>query len=346
MSELYPGSYQYEPMKYNGKPVQSIIDAAFKADGTWVAQEKRDGALYQLEKIDDDHIYLFARTKSRKTGELVEKSANVPHIIEWAKENLPNDTIVIGEIYVLNGKSNNVTSIMGCTSTNAISRQFKSNAYGGPVYYYIFDCIRFAGENLINKGFLDRWTILCDSNIDVEHYVRLSDVYAENFEEALKEIFLKGGEGMVFKKRDAIYEPGKRPTRTYFKMKEHLDNIDLICIGLEDPVYLYTGKEAETWPYKDNDGNLITKPAYYGWKNAITLGAYKDNKIIEVGRVASGLTDELRKDMAEHPENYLNYVVEVEAMSTTKDGALRHPCFVQMRYDKNIEDCKWEEVFK
>ena len=92
MSELYSGSYQLEPMKYNGKPSQALIDEAFKGNGKWVAQQKYDGALYMLEKIDNDHIYLFARTKSRKTGELVEKSANVPHIVEWAKS-LPDDTV-------------------------------------------------------------------------------------------------------------------------------------------------------------------------------------------------------------------------------------------------------------
>ena len=156
LSTLYPGSYQIELMKYNGKPSQALIDEAFKGDGRWVAQQKYDGALYMLEKIDNEHIYLFARTKSRKTGELVEKSANVPHIIQWAK-NLPDDTVLLGEIYVPGGKSNNVTSIMGCTPINAQNRQYKSEAYGGPIHYYVFDCIRFNGINFVNTGFVNRF---------------------------------------------------------------------------------------------------------------------------------------------------------------------------------------------
>lgn len=374
MSELYVGSYQLEPMKYNGSPIKSLVDEAFKNDGKWVAQEKKDGALYMLEKIDDEHIYLFARTKSKKTGELVEKSANVPHIIEWAKS-LPNDSIIIGEIYVPGGKSNDVTKIMGCTPENAIKRQ-KSNDYGGFIHYYIFDCIRFNGEDLCNTGFLTRfekfenWFFKQDVNV----YISLAPLYKNNFEQNLHNIFAKGGEGMVFKKIDAIYEPGKRPTRTYFKMKEHMDSIDLVCIGLEDPIRTYTGKEIETWQYwvqrgkMDQDGNYlwhdyygyhykdyqhnpnlwepVTKPWFFGWKNAMTLGLYKDGKLIEVGKVASGLTDAIREDMAINPENYLNHVIECEAMSTTKDGALRHPVFIKVREDKNPEDCKYEEVFK
>ena len=85
MSELYPGSYQLDLMKYNGSPSQTLIDEAFKGDGKWVAQQKYDGALYMLEKIDDEHIYLFARTKSRKTGELVEKV--LMFLILWNGQN-------------------------------------------------------------------------------------------------------------------------------------------------------------------------------------------------------------------------------------------------------------------
>lgn len=373
MSSLYPGSYQLVPMKYNGKPSQTLIDEAFKGNGQWVAQQKYDGALYMLEKIDNDHIYLFARTKSRKTGELVEKSANVPHIVEWAKS-LPNDTVLIGEIYVPGGKSNSVTKIMGCTPQNAIARQ-KSTDYGGFIHYYIFDCIRFDGVDLCNTGFVSRFKKFQDwfYTQDVNVYIAQAFVYTDNFEETLYKILANGGEGMVFKKADAIYEPGKRPTRTYFKMKESLDTIDLVCIGLEDPVQKYTGKEIETWQYwierdeqdqngvfqwyplygyhyKDYEHNPhiyqpVTKPWFNGWKNAMTLGLYKNGELVEVGRVASGFTDVMRLDMAENPDKYLNHVVECSAMSVTKDHSLRHPVFKRMRYDKNIEDCLWEDIF-
>ncbi len=331
---LYEGSHQIPPMKYNGKPSQALIDEAFKGNGQWIAQQKYDGALYMLEKIDNDHIYLFARTKSRKTGELVEKSANVPHIVEWAKA-LPDDTVVLGEIYVPGGKSNDVTKIMGCTPTNAIARQ-KGTSYGGFIHYYIFDCIRFDGIDLRNAGFVARFKKFQDwfYKQDISVYVEMAHVYTSNFEETLHDILSNGGEGMVFKKADAIYEPGKRPTKTYFKMKQHMDSLDLVCIGLEDPVRKYTGKEIETWQYwiqrgeQDQNGTFewipcygyyynmgyqqnpyiyqpVTKPWYYGWKNAMTLGLYKNGELVEIGRVASGVTDIIREDMANNPDNYI-----------------------------------------
>ena len=79
----------------------------------------------------------------------------------------------------------------------------------------------------------------------------------------------------------------------------------------------------------------------------MSLGCYKDGKLIEVGKLASGLTDEMREDMAEHPENYLNKVIQVSCMSVDpKEGTIRHPVWEMMREDKNPEDCVWEDIFK
>ena len=307
---------------------------------------------------------------TKKTGELTEKSENVPHIIEWAKQ-LPNGTILLGEIFVPGGHSNDVTKIMGCTATNAIKRQTQTEEFGGLIHYYVFDCIRYNNIDLISIGFFDRWQYL--KKFEYSPQVHLSIIYDSDFESILNNIFIMGGEGMVFKRKDSVYEPDKRPM-TCFKMKEHVDSVDLICMELLDPVWEYTGKEIENWPYwmergectsdntfdwipcgenyyKDSLSNPhifkpVTKPAYYGWKNAMRLGAYKDGKLIEVCRVASGLSDYLREDMAINPEKYLNQVVQVSCMSLNKkDKTIRHPVFETMRYDKDIKDCQLEEIF-
>lgn len=345
---LYPGSIQTPPMRYSNKPSDSQVLASWES-GEWVAQPKIDGAWYQLEKTSNGEIYLFGRTVSKKTGEYTEKIGNVPHIESWATY-LPNGTILIGEIHVPGGKSNDVTKIMGCTAANAYKRQFESDEYGGPIHYYIFDCIRYNGVDLCSTPFIERYDYYLQKELGElfsnQDYIELAPLYKRNFEKRLQEIFANGGEGMVFKRKDCLYRPDKRTSalKESYKYKEHLDSIDLVCMELLDPVKEYTGKELETWPYYE-DNIPVTKPYYYGWKNAMRLGAYKDGQLVEVGRVASGLTDELRQDMAEHPENYLNKTIEVECMSTTKDGALRHPVFKQVREDKDPQDCLYDEIF-
>ena len=373
---LYPGSYQIDPMRYATKPSQTIIEQAWSS-GEWLAQEKKDGSFYQLEKTDAGNVYMFGRTVSKKTGEYTEKSDNFPHIKAWAEEYLPDGTILIGEIYIPGGKSNDVTKISGCLPANAYKRQFESSEYGGPVHYYIFDCIRYEKINYMEAPTIVRYNQLCnlEEALSYSEYVEVAKNYYDNFEQHLKDIFATGGEGMVFKKKDCPYRVGKRTTTSQmFKYKEHLDSIDLICMELLDPVKEYTGKELETWPYwiieykrletdtwayfhrSDKDEKIcgarlrkvpVTKPWYFMWKNAIKLGAYKDGKLIEVCRVASGLTDEIREDMANNPENYLDKVIEIECMSINKkDGTVRHPVFKRVREDKGSQDCLYDEIFK
>ena len=376
---LYPGSYQIDPMRYATKPSQTVIEQAWSS-GEWLAQEKKDGSFYQLEKTDAGDVYMFGRTVSKKTGEYTEKSDNFPHIKTWAEEYLPNGTILIGEIYIPGGKSNDVTKISGCLPANAYKRQFESSEYGGPVHYYIFDCIRYEKINYIEAPTIVRYNQLynLEEALSYSEYVEVAKNYYDNFEQHLKDIFATGGEGMVFKKKDCPYRVGKRTTTSQmFKYKEHLDSIDLICMELLDPIKEYTGKELDSWRYWEsskyppgenhadmcginvsdiaeeykNNPNCgyypVTKPYYYGWKNAMRLGAYKGACLVEVCRVASGLTDEIREDMANNPENYLDKVIEIECMSINKkDGTVRHPVFKRVREDKGFQDCLYDEIFK
>ena len=240
---------------------------------------------------------------------------------------------------------------MGCTAANAYKRQFQSDEYGGPIHYYVFDCIRYMGKSLLDVPFIERYDEYLGYQLwdlfKYEDCIELAETYYDNFEGHLKDIFAAGGEGMVFKHKQSLYRPGARtsPLREAYKYKEHLDSLDLVCMELLDPVKEYTGKEIDSWQYWEDD-IAVTKPYALGWKNAMRLGAYKNGKLIEVCRVASGLTDALREDMANNPNAYLGKVIEIECMSVNKkDGTVRHPVFLCVRFDKDAADCKWEEIF-
>ena len=157
---LYPGSLQIPAMLYSKAPEGEKLLRELESK-KYIGQEKIDGAWYSLEKTNDGQVYLFSRAVSKKTGELSEKIANVPHIKEWA-EQLPNGTTLIGEIYVPGGKSNDTTKIMGALPKKAIERQ-KDN----PIHYYVHDMIRYNGKSLINTDFEHRYSDLCE-HIDIE----------------------------------------------------------------------------------------------------------------------------------------------------------------------------------
>lgn len=344
MSELYPGSYQVLAMKYGKAPEgEKLIQEL--ASGKYIAQPKKDGYFYQLEKTDDGKIYLFSRSKSRVTKELTEKIDHVPHLEKWA-EQLPNGTILCGEIYYPNGTSKDVTKIMGALTDKAIARQKEM----GLLHYYIFDIIRYNKEWLTSLPFEKRYSTLCEK-IDIEcdnpDWLEIAtsktgfDMY-----ETIQKWIADGGEGAVVKDKSGEYQPNKRPTYN-FKVKKATDNIDFVITKILDPEYYYTGKEPDTWQYKNSDGELITKAAYYNWAGAIQVGAYDNSgKLVAIGRVASGLTDEMKADMAKNPDKYIGQVCEVQAMSLDADAlSFRHPFLIRMRPDKPAEDCKISEIF-
>ena len=293
VEKLYPGAGE---LMIEPQLIHKGTDAQLKAcdDGTWFAQLKKDGALYMFVKGANGENYLFGRTKSKVTGLLTEKSANIPHIVEVFHD-LPYSTVLLGEIYYPGKTSKNVTSIMGCLPQKAYDRQFKEGY--GPIHYYVYDCLEYNGVSLLPYDNWSRYEITkaifkkhIIPNSVIPFTVELAEAVEEEIYSAIGQALSNGEEGMVVKKKTGFYEPGKRPS-TMLKAKQ-VDFIDVVITGFKDPVIEYTGKEIENWQFWVNgyDGSHfpiglhygediavpVTKHHYFGWKNAIEIGAYDE----------------------------------------------------------------------
>lgn len=371
ISEFFPGAedLMIQPMLIWTLPTNKKDKLSeICASGEYFAEEKLDGALYQFCRTNRGN-YLFGRTVSVKNGLLTNKIDNVPHI-NSALSCLPCGTVIVGEIYVPDGTSKNVTSIMGCLPAEAIKRQDKQ----GKIKYYLHDMIFYNGENMQSWGAEARYQKLVEAwnefHLEQFDFLRLAESFDTGIEERLSQILSAGGEGIVLKKKDAPYSEGKRPAWATIKCKQ-MDTIDLVCTRAIEATKEYTGKELETWPYwqerseRDQNGEYtwlssegqyyedylhnphiykpVTKPYFYGWKTAIGIGAYDDEgNLKEIGTVSSGLTDEMRA----HLDNYVGKVVALQCMSIDrKEKTLRHPIVKAWRDDKNAAECKLSEVF-
>lgn len=340
---MYPEARMVEPMKIWQLPSsKEHMLSEICQSGNYFAQEKIDGYWYQFEKTDN-YSYLFSRNISVQTGYLTEKGKNVPHIIE-AFRDLPANTTLIGEIYYPGGTSKTVTSVMGCLPEKAIERQ-KDN----PIHFYVHDIIMYDSVDLINVSAEYRYKVL--EKIWEKHglnnspYLRLATLIEENIEDKIAEILAEGGEGVVLKKKDLPYYPGKRPAWSTIKVKQ-VDFADVVCMGFEDATKEYTGKEIETWQYWI-DGEAVTKGYYYGWKTSMRVGAYDDDgNLREIGTVSSGWTDADREKMATNPEEYLGHVFEISMMQKDKTAkTFRHARVMRKREDKPAKDCILSEIF-
>lgn len=349
IQELYPEAKMYSAMKIN-KGTDELLKKVCES-GTAFGQIKKDGYWYQFEK-HEHYSYLFSRSASTVTKLQSEKSANVPHIME-ALSVLPKDTILIGEIYYPGGSSKTVTTIMGCLPKKAIERQ---NGKSGLIHYYIHDIIMFNGLDFVKNKVsnYDRYRILekiFEKYNLANDYIELAEAWTDNLYSRIGTALAAGEEGMVIKVKDGIYEPDKRPL-TMLKAKK-VDFIDAVIIGFEEPTKEYYGKEIQNWNYWIQNENgqpvAVTKPYYMGWHNSrIKIGAYNNKGIlVEIGTIHSGISDEMKEDMTNNPNKYLNKVCSIQCMELDKkEHTIRHGFFKYMRDDKDIIDCQIEDIFK
>lgn len=368
--EIFIDGYDFwnmEAEKYwaptKGTNLKDLVNKAINS-GDYLASEKVDGDWRMLIKDMEGNFFLRGRSESVNGG-YANKIDWVPHIAEELK-GIPNGTVLLGEMYLDSKRgSRNVTTIMGCLSDKAVARQAK----GEKLSYYIFDCLAYSGESLINEPLIERLASVNDvkeitkgaRNIVISKYYK----HSNQIEALIGEVLASGREGVVLKRTDGIYEPGKRPVRKSIKVKKEIEEvIDCFLTGnYKDATWDYSGKEIDSWEYWYNirteekfkgkyytnflnGASLepITKGAYYGWAGAVEIGVYKNDKIVPIGWI-SNVTEEVKSGIVNEPEKWKYRVVKVTAMMLEEDTkALRHGKIIEWREDKNYKDCDGHEL--
>lgn len=335
MASAYPFNKVLEVMKPNKindtnrsdvAKLQSILNSP-----QYIAEEKLDGCHYLCinGRFFSTHI-------SVKTGLPVEKTANFPHLTVAIESLMFKKIVLDGEIYYPDGRSQDVQSATGSSEDVAIKYQKKH----GWVEYRIFDILRAPdGTWLLDKTWEQRRAIL-DSIApllkEASPYLVVNPYVAHGKEKFLKEILAAGKEGIVLKRRDSLYQPGKRPKWEWMKIKQS-DEDDVVIMGFAPPKKEYSGTNYENHPYWI-DGEPVSKYHYLGQIGSIIFGKYKDGKLIEAGQ-CSGMSDSERAMFSETPEAFIGTVIKIKFMEKTNDGKHRHATFVAIHPDKNAEEC-------
>ncbi len=310
----------------------------------YVVEQKIDGCHYfwNGQGFSSTHI-------SAKTNRLVDKSDNLPHLVEATLRAGLSEIVLDGEInYPDRQGSNEATKITGCSPDEAIRRQ---QGDLGWVSFTVYDILRDpAGNWLWNVSWKRRRELLeqvmyhiWSKNSGNSHarQLVLNKVVTRNKQQFLKTILDAGLEGIVLKDVNGIYIPGKRPANNWYKIKRSLTD-DVIILGFDPPEKIYTGKDYETWPYWEN-GEPVTKFHYLKQIGSIVFGKYdQQHQLVPLG-TCSGIDDATRKLLTDNQELYIGTVIEIKAMERTDDGKYRHPNFLRFHSDKNPEECIIEE---
>lgn len=363
----------YQPQKYATAKTMDILKDALNSPEYGI-QLKRDGASYVWAKDLDGSVHLYGDKVSKKTGDIIDKIENVPHMKFFAEKYFPVGTALVVEMCahfdyasgtpVERTKSSYVNGIMLCTPQKAIARQ----AEYGVLEAYLFDVLFWSDTDIASMDCAGRiqhmesiYKGLCaeaaNDSLATEWFTLAETIY-ENKDEVITRWLAEGEEGGVLKLLHSsgrlsakhhlrkIGETAARPMHVTYKVKQ-VDQVDVFVTGIEMPTPEYTG-QIENAKHFDEDGNPVNRLYALGYANAFAIGAYDDEGCLRhIGTVASGLNDELRKDMAENPDKYIGEVIAVTCMSVDKEGhSLRHPRFTQMRPDKAAINCTFSEVFR
>lgn len=243
---------------------------------------------------------------------------------EFKDLDIKENCIVDGEVVVYNKKG--IPDFNLLQSREQTSNSFKiellSERY--PATYVVFDCLKYEGKKIIQNSLEERLKYLKKSVNEGEHLQII--VSTENGIELWDKVKELGIEGVMAKKKGSNYHPGKR-SRTCLKIK-NLKTMDCIILG-------YTkgeGKREETF-------------------GALIIGAYKDGKLVQLGKVGTGWTDRELVKLKEKMDRLIikreddkiwieqELVCEVEYLEMTKKGDLRAPSFQRLRLDKPPEEC-------
>lgn len=301
------------------------IQGALQELGLAAIEWKYDGARVQIHK-DQEKVRIFSRR-------LEDVTASLPEIVQTAKRVRADSAILDGEVVAI-GKDGRPMAFQEILKRFRRKYNVQKLALQIPLHLFLFDLIYLDGKSVVDLPLTERRMLLeriADQTI-------LADQIQSDSPDAAEKIYVQalaaGHEGLILKNPTSVYAPGKRG-KNWLKIKPVMETLDLVVIGAK-------------W----GEG-----------RRASFLGSYRlgcldqdTDKLLDIGWVATGLTDEALADLTEMFRELilLQKGMEVElkpavifevayeeiqkSQSYSSGYALRFPRLVAMRDDKSLEE--------
>jgi bifunctional non-homologous end joining protein LigD len=282
-----------------------LTDESF-SDPAWIYERKLDG-IRCLATKGDKRVDLRSRNDLSLNGRFPEIAA--------ALEADPATNLVIdGEVVAFDGPQ------------TSFSRLQQRGERPTPVFFYVFDILRDAGEDVTQEPLRERKARL-RKTLAFDDPIRFTTHRNGDGEAFYEEACRKGWEGLIAKRADAPYTHGR--SRDWLKFKCSAEQ-ELVIGGYTAPRGSRTDLGALLLGYYD-DGELR-----YAGKvgTGFTRETLRDlaAKLAPLERDRSPFADEVRERTATWVEPEL--VAQVGFSEWTQDHRLRHPRFLGLRDDK------------
>lgn len=321
----------FRPIKSMLAKKVDTIEEGFETVGEPAAIDyKYDGMRAQIH-IKDGGVKVFTRR-------LEDVTEQFPDVVNAVEENVESDNCIL-DTEIVGYDPEDGSTIPFQKLSKRIKRKYDIQKLSSeiPVEVRPFDLIYEEGS-LLERPYSERWSKLGDIIQEKENVLRLVDHEETSDPEEVQEMqqrsLSEGHEGIMMKSTDAKYKPGSR-VGYMVKLKPVMETLDLAIIGAK-------------W----SEGRRS------GWLGRLYLGCYdgENEEYLEVGRMATGLTDEQFQEITEKLKPLITkeegrkvevrpeVIVEAEyeeiqeSPEYTSGYALRFPRMKQFREDKEEAD--------
>lgn len=323
------------------EPMNASLSESPFSSPDWLFEPKLDG-VRGIALVEGGKVKLFSRRGNDATKQY-------PTIVRELSQQPEPRMVLDGEIVAFDEAG--VPSFQQIQQRLNLMREadIKRAESAIPVFYYVFDLLWTGGYDLRSVPLVWRKRLLQQILAPSER-VLLVEPLEEDGEIAFEAAVENGLEGLVSKKRDSLYESGRR-ARSWLKVK-----------GTQEAEFLIAG-------YTEGGG---WRASTFG---SLLLGVYNDEgKLIFVGHVGTGFDDKTLRTLKERlealttarspfakeptrsrlmfgrPKNAKaiwvrpELVAQVKFAQWTNDNILRAPSFLGLREDKAPADVRKEEA--
>ena len=250
----------FHPLKPMLANMAEDVEEALEEHGGLTAFEyKFDGARIQIHRHGDD-IRIFSRRLSDVTESL-------PDIVELIEDSIKSrDVILEGEVVAI-GRNGRPLPFQDLMRRFRRVHDVEEMVRRIPLRLHLFDILYLDGRLLIDEPYRERWRLLesiCPGELLARRIITDDAAEAEAF---LREAMEEGHEGLMAKRLDGLYTPGRRG-KLWLKIKP-AETLDVVIIAAE-------------WGHGRRRG----------WLSNYHLAVRDDGGFSMVGKTFKGLTDE------------------------------------------------------
>jgi bifunctional non-homologous end joining protein LigD len=318
-----PAGGDRDPMPETLTPMLARLSKLPKDDEGWAYEIKWDG-IRALAFIDGGRVRLVNRNGRDATRQY-------PELRELGKEVGPQEMILDGEIVAFDEQGRpsfeRLQSRMHLASESAVRRRMQDI----PVAYMIFDLLFLDGHSTMGLPYKDRRKLLDQCELEGPSW-RTPVNHTGDGKGFLEASRKNGLEGVIAKRIDSTYEPGKR-TGAWLKIK-NVQRQEVVVGG-------WTPGEGRR---ENTIGSLVV--GYYegdDLKYAGNVGTgFKEEDLIRLGRLLEPLRRKTSPFAGRQPKKGAIFVepklvAEVEFLEWTRTYTLRAPSFKGLRDDKDAK---------